>query len=124
MLNFNSIIIFSENPTTLVDFYKRVFDKEPDWTGGDFTGFQIGSGFVVFGPHDKVHGINPNPERMMINVESDNLMGDFERIKALGAKVIATPYHPKEEENDEEGKIGTFEDPDGNFFQIASPFKM
>ncbi len=36
MLNFNSALLFSENPQKLVDFYSQVFDMEPDWTGGDF----------------------------------------------------------------------------------------
>lgn len=39
MMNFNSVSIFSENPGKLVDFYKEVFQKDPDWTGGDFSGF-------------------------------------------------------------------------------------
>jgi predicted enzyme related to lactoylglutathione lyase len=124
MLNFNSIIIFSDNPTALVDFYKKVFEKDTDWTGGDFTGFKVGDGYLVFGPHDKVHGKNSNSERIMFNLESDDVMHDFERIKEIGAKVIAEPYHPSEEDDIEGSKLATFEDPDGNYFQVTTPFRM
>ena len=65
MLNLNSILVFSQNPESLVEFYKKVFQKDADWTGGDFTGFKVGDGMVVFGPHDKVHGKNTNPERSL-----------------------------------------------------------
>ena len=123
MLNFSSILLFSENPTALVEFYKKVFEKEPDWFGGDFSAFQVGTGSIVIGPHEKVKGPNSNPERIMFNLETEDILGEFDRIKGLGTKVIADPYHPKEEENDEEGKIGTFEDPDGNFFQLMTPWK-
>jgi predicted enzyme related to lactoylglutathione lyase len=121
MLNFNSILLFSEDPKSLAEFYKKVFDKEPEWNEGGYMGFQVGSGFVTIGPHDKVHGKNQNPERIIINYETTDVKGEFERIKGLGAKVIAEPYNPGEEQ---EMMLATLEDPDGNFFQLASPFTM
>ncbi len=120
MLNLNSLLVFSDNPSGLVDFYKKVLQKDPDWSGGDFHGFLVGSGYLVIGPHDKVHGKNTNPERMMFNFETDDVSGEFNRIKATGAKVIAEPYHPGEEP---EMWIATFADPDGNYFQLGSPMK-
>jgi predicted enzyme related to lactoylglutathione lyase len=118
MLNFNSILVFSENVEAMHEFYKKVFGKDPDWNDGGYVGFQVGSGFVTFGPHDKVHGKNSAPERMMINFETEDVKGEFERIKALGATVIAEPYGPMEVD---EGLIATFADPDGNYFQLMSP---
>ena len=120
MLNFNSILLFSENPTALSDFYKKIFEKEPDWDQDGYTGFQAGSGFVTIGPHDKVHGKNQNPERMMINLETEDVDGEFSRIKELGAMVVKEPYNPGEEPT---MQIATFSDPDGNIFQIMTPFK-
>jgi predicted enzyme related to lactoylglutathione lyase len=125
MLNFNSLLVFSEDPKVLVDFYKKVFQSEPGWTGGDFSGFQVGSGYLVIGPHDKVHGKSTTPERIMFNFETKDVKAEFERIKKLGADVIQDPYHPSEEdENDQEALIATFADPDGNYFQLTSPMKM
>lgn len=120
MLNFNSILLFSENPKALVEFYKKVLESEPGWTGGDFTGFQVGDGYITIGPHDKVKGKSTNPERIMLNLETDDVKGDFERIKGLGAGIVAEPYRPSEEDM----WIATFADPDGNYFQLVSPWDM
>jgi len=121
MLNFNSILIFSENPEKLVEFYKKVFGADPGWTGGDFSGFKVGDGYITIGPHDKVKGKSQYPERIMFNLETDDVQGEFERIKGLGAKVIADPYHPGE---DEKMMLATFADPDGNYFQLNTPMEM
>lgn len=120
MLNFNSLLVFSENPKKLVEFYKKVFEKDPEWTGGDFSGWKVGAGFFTIGPHSEVHGKSANPERIIINFETDEVEKEFERIEKLGAKVIAKPYHPMEEEK---MMLATFADPDNNYFQLASPMK-
>lgn len=121
MLNFNSILVFSEEPKKLSDFYKKVFQKEPIWNEGGYVGFQVGSAFITFGPHDKVKGKSQNPERIMFNFETEDVEGEFKRIKELGAEVIAEPYGPEKEP---EGKIATLSDPDGNYFQLMSPMPM
>lgn len=121
MLTFNSLLVFSENPQALAEFYEKVFDTKPGWQQGGYTGFQVGQAYIMVGPHDKVTGKNPNSERIMFNFETTDVEKEFERIKGLGATVIAEPYHPGEAEN---GWIATFADPDGNYFQIASPMEM
>jgi predicted enzyme related to lactoylglutathione lyase len=118
MLKFNSLLIFSEDPSSLGEFYEKVFEKKPGWDEGGYKGFDVGGGSIMVGPHDKVHGKNPNSERIMFNLETDDVEKEFERIKALGAEVIAEPYHPGEAE---EMWLSTFADPDGNYFQLASP---
>jgi predicted enzyme related to lactoylglutathione lyase len=118
MLKFNSLLLFSEKPDKLAEFYKKVFEKDPEWDEGGYSGFALGEGMLIIGPHDKVHGKNKSPERMLINFETDDVEGEFERIKKLGAKVVAEPYHPGEAE---EMMLATFEDLDGNYFQLASP---
>lgn len=120
MLNLNSVIIFSENPKKLADFYQKVLQKNPDWTGGNFVGFFAGSGGLIIGPHDKVHGKSTSPERIFFNFETDDVSGEFTRIKGLGANVIAVPYHPGEEP---EMWLATLADCDGNYFQLATPMK-
>lgn len=121
MLNLNSILLFSEDPKKLAEFYQKVFDVKPGWEQEGYTGFQVGKSFFMVGPHDKVKGMNHTPERLLVNFETEDVKGDFERIKGLGAKVIAEPYHPGEEP---EMMLATFADPDGNYFQLASPMKM
>ncbi len=121
MLNFNSILVFSENPKALADFYKKVFEKDPDWDEGGYSGFNAGSAYLTIGPHDKVKGKNKSPERIMINLETKEVKEEFERIKKLGAKVIAEPYSMGDDETN--GLIATFSDPDGNYFQLITPWK-
>ena len=120
MLNFNSVMISSEDPKALAEFYKSVFQKAVDWSGGDFVGFQVGDGNLVIGPHDKVHGKCSSPERIILNFETSDVAGEAERIKGLGAKVIAEPYQPDEAET---MWIATFADPDENYFQLVSPME-
>jgi len=120
MLNFNSILVFSENPKKLVDFYTKVFQKDPEWTGGDFSGWKVETGFFTIGLHSEVHGKSKNPERLIFNFETSEVEEEFKRIEKFGAKVIAKPYHPMEEHT---MMLATFADPDNNYFQLASPMK-
>lgn len=125
MLNFNSILLFSEDPKKLGEFYKKVFEKDPDWDDQGYVGFKAGSCFLTIGPHDKVKGMNTQPDRVLLNFETSDVKSDFERVKGLGAKVIAEPYNPMEmKEEDKEFLIATFADPDGNYFQLMSPMPI
>jgi predicted enzyme related to lactoylglutathione lyase len=120
MLNFNSMLLSSEAPKKLVDFYRQILAREPKWQEGEFSVFEVGTGALVIGPHSKVRGQTKNPERMMFNFETGEVKGEFERMKKLGAKVIAEPYHMGE---DPGHWIATLADPDGNYFQLVSPMK-
>ena len=79
----------------------------------------IGSGVVSIGPHDQVTGKNAHPGRIIWNIESADVKGDFERMKAAGAIVVAEPYGF--EQGDLNASIATFADPDDNYFQLMSP---
>ena len=120
MLDFNSILVFSENPKKLADFYKKIFQRDPDWAEGGYYGFMAGKGFITIGPHDKVKGKNSYPERVMFNLETKDVEEEFARIKKAGASVIAEPYHPMEEEA---MTIATLADPDNNYFQLVTPWE-
>lgn len=125
MLNFNSILVFSENPEELASFYEKVFDKKPEMKMEGYTGFQVGVGWITIGPHDKVKGKSNNPERIMFNLETEDVKGEFNRIKELGAEVIADPYGDEEKPMEEGGGlVATFADPDGNYFQLMSPMPI
>lgn len=120
MLNLNSILIFSEDPKKLAEFYEKILEKKPDMVESDYYGFTAGNTFLSVGPHDKVKGKNSAPERTMINFETQDVKGEFERIKGLGATVVAEPYQMGEEMP---GWIATFADPDGNYFQLMPPWE-
>lgn len=119
MLELNSILVFSEDPKKLADFYKKVLQKEPDYEEEGYYGLSAGKTFLMFGSHEKVKGRNPNPERLMFNFETDDVKGEYARIKGNGATSIAEPYQMGDES---EGWIATFADPDGNYFQLMTPW--
>ena len=116
-MNFNSILIGSEDPKRLVDYYSKLFGA-PTMAEGGYTGWQLGTGFFTVGPHSEVHGKNPQPGRLIWNIESADVKADFERFKAAGATVIAEPYGF---EGSSDASIATLADPDDNYFQLMSP---
>jgi len=115
-MNFNSILIGSEDPQRLVDYYTKVFG-EPGFSDGGYAGWQIGSGFVTIGPHSEVKGQSTHPGRIIWNIETPDVKGEFDRLVAAGATVFKEPYSFE----DMPGQIATFADPDGNLFQLMTP---
>ena len=118
-MNLNSILIGSEDPKALADFYTKLFGA-PAMDDGGYTGWQVGTGWVTVGPHDQVKGKNTQPGRILWNIETADVKGDFEKFKAAGATVVQEPYNPGEGE-EMQGLIATFSDPDDNYFQLMSP---
>jgi predicted enzyme related to lactoylglutathione lyase len=117
-MNLNSILIGSDNPERLVEYYTRLFGT-PAWSDGGYTGWMIGGGALTIGAHSGVAGKSVHPGRIIWNVESTDVRGDFERFKAAGATIVREPYGM--DESSDEGLIATFADPDDNYFQLMSP---
>jgi predicted enzyme related to lactoylglutathione lyase len=117
-MNFNSILIGSEDPKRLTEYYSRLFGA-PGFEEGGYAGWQIGNGFLTVGPHDGVKGRSVHPGRILWNIETPDVQGDFQRLKAAGANVVREPYQMGGEMP--EGWIATFADPDDNYFQLLSP---
>ena len=119
-LNLNSIMLGSEDSKQLADFYSKVLGPpNPQWSdeANGWFGFQAGHGGLAIGPHSEVSGKNQHPGRIMVNFETSDVKAEFERIKGEGAQVIAEPYSPGG------GMLMcTFADPDGNYFQLATPW--
>jgi len=116
-MNFNSILIGSEDPQRLVEYYTKLLG-EPGFNDGGYTGWQIGSGFLTVGPHDQVHGKNPQPGRLIWNIETPDVQGEFARMRDAGAIVIREPYDFEQAPG---AWIATLADPDDNYFQLVSP---
>lgn len=116
-MNFNSILIGSEDAPRLTAYYTKLFG-EPGFSDGGYTGWMLGNGAITVGPHSEVHGSNGEPGRLIWNIESQDVKADYERLKAAGATVVAEPYSFEEVPD---SLIATFSDPDGNYFQLVSP---
>lgn len=115
-----SVTLFSENPAKLYNFYKDTvgikFTIEAELGEGDnLFGFESkkGSGFYIIN-HSDLKGKAKEPKRMVINFEVDDIKKEFNKLKKAGVKVIAQIYHMQDY-----GYICTFEDPDGNYFQLV-----
>lgn len=121
-MNFNSILIGSENPDRLKEYYTKLFGK-PGFDEGGYFGWELGSGFLTVGPHDQVKGKNTTPGRLIWNIETADVKGQFNKLKAAGATVVKEPYSMGEAPG-QEMLITTFSDPDGNLFQLMSPMEM
>lgn len=109
-------MIGSSQPQVLAEFYGKIFGKVADMDEEDWHGWLIGSSFFSIGPHSEIQGKAKEPQRVIFNFETNEVKTEFDRIKAIGATVIKEPY--------EMGGmwIATFADPDGNYFQLMTPW--
>src|SRR5258708_21955919 len=121
MLNLNSVMIGTHQPKVLAAFYEKVLDQVPDMRDEDWSGWTVGSAFLSIGAHSEIKGKAKEPQRVIFNFETKEVKEEFDRIKQIeGAEVIKEPYNPDETS---EMLIATFADPDGNYFQLASPWE-
>ena len=121
-MDLNGLLIGTENPDKLKDYYTKLFGK-PGFDEGGYFGWQIGSGLLTFGPHDQVKGKNTTPGRIIWNITAADVQAEFKKLKAAGATVVKEPY----EMGDAPGQkvtIATLTDPDNNYFQLMSPMEM
>lgn len=119
MLNFNSIMLGTDNLKEMVEFYNKVLGK-PTMEDGGYTGWLVGSGWFSIGEHSEVGGKSKEPARCMWFFETADVKGEFERIQEIGAEVIREPYKPSP---GDDMMLATLADPDGNYFQLASPWE-
>ncbi len=120
MLNLNSVMIGTKQPKVLATFYEKVLGKPADMVDAEngFWGWQVGSGYFAVLDHSEMGGSTRDPGRVLVNFETTQVKEEFERIKALGGKVIRAPYEMGG------GWIATLSDPDGNYFQLVTPMEM
>lgn len=107
----------SEDAKSLAAFYEKVIQRKPDMVEGDWYGWSVGNTFLGMGTHSEVKGMSKDSSRIMFNFETKTVKEEFERIKALGATVIKEPYKMGE------AWVATFADPDGNYFQLMTPWE-
>ena len=117
MLNLNSVMIGTKQSKTLSAFYEKVLEKPADMVDKEngFFGWLVGAGYFSVLEHSKMEGSTKDPGRVLLNFETTQVQEEFERLKAVGAVVIAAPYQMGE------GWIATLADPDGNYFQLVTP---
>jgi len=117
-VNLNNILMGSEDAPRLVEYYTKVLGA-PSMSDPSYTTWTLGDGSLSIGPHSEVHGKSDQPGRLILNIESDDVKADFARMRDAGAVVIREPYNFDEYPD---YWIATFADPDGNYFQLVTPF--
>lgn len=119
MLNYNSTMVNTENLDVLSTFYEAVFEKKPDMSEEGYAGFMVETAFFGIGFHDKIKGKAKDADRVLFNFETTDVKGEFDRVSKIdGVTVTKEPY----EMGNSGMWIATLEDPDGNLFQLISPW--
>lgn len=115
-----SLTLFSENARKLAEFYQKKvglsLSTEAELGDKDqLFGFEMsqGSGFYIV-DHSKVKGRSKEPDRVIFNLEVDNIEDAVKKLDLQGVKKVQDTYHVEGY-----GLIATFEDLDGNYFQFV-----
>lgn len=117
MLNLSSVMVGTMQIKVMADFYERVFGRVADMTEEGWVGWKLGNAFFSVGEHSEMSGMAKEVGRIMFNFETKEVKEEFERIKAIGATVVKEPYQMGE------AWITTLADPDGNYFQLMTPWE-
>ncbi|MEV6320797.1 VOC family protein [Nocardia sp. NPDC051787] len=109
-----SLLLSSTNPTRLRDWYATAFALKVDRTPGEpgYDVLDFGGCYVLIDSRDDVGDINPEPGRVILNVDVEDARGVVDRIDDLGGRWLA-------ELEDRDGSLfATAIDPDGNYVQL------
>src|SRR4051812_50018756 len=83
LMNLNSILIGSEDPKRLADYYTRLFG-EPGWNMGGYIGWQLGSGGGTGGAPDQGKGRHAGPRRVIFYNQRGDGEGGLRRVQGGG----------------------------------------
>ena len=121
ILGLEAVLIGSEDAKKLGEFYKNVVGlkskEEMEFGENNEYGitFELGKGASLYiMDHSKVKGKSALPDRVMFNLEVDDIEKEIKRLKKEKVKVVRNIYHVEDY-----GFIATLEDPDGNYFQLV-----
>lgn len=121
ILGLEAINLFTENAKKLASFYKDkvglkiTFEGEMGEANEEIYELELGKGpnlYII--DHSKVRGKNTNPDRIIFNLEVDDIEKEAKQLKTAEVKQVQDVYHVEGY-----GYISTFEDIDGNYFQLV-----
>lgn len=117
-----SILIGSEKPKALADFYKEKvgLNQTAAFVMGEGEeenafSFEMDGTSINILEHSEVKGKNSDQSRIMFNIEVDQPIEEVvKKLDENGVKKVTDTYHVEGY-----GHVATFEDLDGNYFQIV-----
>ena len=117
----DTILLSSQDAAKLAKFYKEKVGLKPS---GEYEMGEKGEGAYIYEwkgksalcimDHSKVKGKSKNPERYLINFEVDDIKKEVVKLKRNKVRVVQDTYHMEGY-----GWVATFEDSDGNYFQLV-----
>ncbi|MEK7581131.1 MAG: VOC family protein [Patescibacteria group bacterium] len=114
----DGILLSSEDSQKLADFYKEKVGLKcsMEFEMGDKgeKGFYFESVKLYINQHSEVHGKSKEPERYILNLETEDIEKTVENLDKEGVKKIKDTYHVEGY-----GLVATYEDIDGNYFQVV-----
>jgi len=112
---FAGTTIWSEDLHNLLPFYRDVLGLKVAMESEGFVLLgedAMDTPALALGTHSEVHGRNTDPARHMVGFTSDDLEGDWRRLKAAGVEFIEDPTEYGDM------SIATLRDPEGNLIQL------
>lgn len=103
----------TERFSTMRSFYVETLGLIPRSDRHEFVNFVLGSARLSIAVHEGVEGTTAEPDRLMVNLGTDDIAGQSERLKEAGVQCTREP-----EEESWGGWMATFSDPDGNTIQL------
>ena len=114
----DGVLLSSEDSQKLADFYKEKVGLKctMEFEMGDKSEnvFVFEDVKLYINQHSEVHGQTKEPERVILNFETDDIEEEVGKLDKAGVKKIKDTYHIEGY-----GLVATYEDVDGNFFQIV-----
>ena len=115
-----AVILSSENAKKLAEFYREKIglvqgqEMEIGDKGEKGYDFELKGASLYILDHSDIKGKNSQGPRVMFNLEVDDIEKEAKRLNNADVKKVQDIYHVEGY-----GLIATFEDPDGNYFQLV-----
>ena len=107
------IMLFTDNVDRLAAFYRDVVGMKPRSSRQGRISFGTDDVRINITSHNDVHGLAKDPNRMILNLGTDDIHADHKRLLECGVQFIRPP-----EKEGWGGWTATFVDPDGNLVNI------
>jgi predicted enzyme related to lactoylglutathione lyase len=113
--HFAGASIWSSDLNNLLPFYRDVLGVKVVMESPDFVVLgaeEPGAPTLGLGTHSEVRGSNADPARHMVGFATDDLAGDWKRLKDAGVEFVEDPT--------DYGilSVATLKDPEGNLVQL------
>jgi len=109
----SAVSVWSADLKNLLPFYRDVLGLRMVIESPRFVVLgEPGGPSLGLGTHSDVRGRNADPARHMIGLTTDDLAGDWKRLKAAGVEFVEAPT------DYDTVSIATLKDPEGNLIQL------